>query len=219
MEVVAMRVQTCIDVAETSQIGEVRRAALRIAEPLKMSEVRRGEIAIVATELATNLVRYARNGRVLLQMLTLASGNCIELVAIDSGPGMTDLYRCMQDGVSGGGRSGTGLGAVRRLSDVFDAYSTPGTGTAVLSRIHADGWVWSQRVRYAVGAVSIPAPHELLCGDTWRVTENAGQVAVMVADGLGHGPHAAEAADRAGTVFDQDSSTELADFFLRAHRA
>jgi anti-sigma regulatory factor (Ser/Thr protein kinase) len=214
-----MQLQVCIEVVETSQIGEVRRAALRIAERLRMSAVRRGDVAIVATELATNLVRYAQNGRVLLQPLAFPSGDCIELIAIDSGPGMTDIYRCMRDGFSTGGTSGTGLGAVRRLSDEFDAYSTPAQGTAVASRIHADGWGSQIHVRCAVGAVSLPAPHERVCGDTWRLTEKAGQVAVLVADGLGHGPEAAEAANRAGTVFAEDPFCECAEFFQRAHRA
>jgi anti-sigma regulatory factor (Ser/Thr protein kinase) len=197
----------------------VRRTALRIAQPLTLSEVRRADVAIVATELATNLVRYAEKGRVLVQTLAFAAGDCIELVAIDSGPGMTDIYRCMQDGFSTGGTSGTGFGAVRRLSDEFDAYSTPGQGTVVASRIHVDGWGSHNDGRYAVGAVSIPAPHERLCGDAWRVTENAGRVAVLVADGLGHGPHAADAADRAATVFDDDPYGEFPHFFQRAHRA
>ena len=203
---------------DASQVGATRRAAIRMADDLRLSEARRGDVAIIATELATNLVRYARQGRLLLQTLSSASGSCLELVAVDSGPGMVDLHRCMQDGVSSGGTSGTGLGAVRRLSDEFDAHSTPGRGTVVVSRVRAAGWV-SSNERYAIGAVSIPAPGESVCGDTWRISQKTGEIGVMVADGLGHGPDAAGAAVRAGETFDEHPFDACGSFFARAHRA
>src|SRR5215213_4177194 len=114
-----MRSFRWLDVVEASQVGETRRAAVQATNPLTMSDTRRGEVAIVATELATNLVRHAQHGRLLLQTLDLRSETCVELVAIDSGPGMADLHRCLRDGVSTGDTLGTGLGAVRRLSDEF----------------------------------------------------------------------------------------------------
>src|SRR3954462_5330081 len=96
--------------------GEGRRAAARPAEAAGLGETRRGEVAIIATELANNLARYGRDGRMLLQTSPTAAGPAVEIIALDAGPGMEDVRRCMEDGFSTGGTPGTGLGAVRRLS-------------------------------------------------------------------------------------------------------
>jgi serine/threonine protein phosphatase PrpC len=72
---------------------------------------------------------------------------------------------------------------------------------------------------YQWAAVSTPAPNELVCGDAWRVLERDGEIALLVADGLGHGPLAAEAADRAVEVFAAGAFDPPSLFFERAHRA
>jgi hypothetical protein len=140
------------------------------------------------------------------------------MLAVDSGPGIGDVQRSMQDGVSTGGTPGTGLGAVRRLSDEFDIFSSVGQGTLVLSCVGANGkkpapgpYHWS--------ALSTPAPRETVCGDTWRIAEHGGALSVMIADGLGHGPLAAEAANRAGGLFDSQANVQPAEFCQRAHQA
>lgn len=208
--------QLCIPVADPSQVGEVRRAAARMAQTLPLSESRRADVSIVATELATNLLRHARDGRILIQSMDRDGGSCLELLSIDSGPGVVDLQRCLQDGFSTVGTPGNGLGAIRRLSDEFDIHSVPGRGTVLLARIATPA---AQKREYEVGAVSLPAPGEQACGDTWRCTERERRIAVMVADGLGHGPEAAVAADRARGVFDADAFTTPALFYQHAHRS
>ena len=213
-----MTAHTSVPVSEPSQVGEARRAAVRMADDAGLSETESGTVAVVVTELATNLSKFARDGRVLLQVLCRPSGPCVEVLAIDAGPGMTDVARCLRDGYSTSGTPGTGLGAVRRMATEFDIYSRPGKGTVVLARVGgacgqalASGFQWA--------AVSAPAPHELVCGDAWRVVERDGEIALMVADGLGHGPLAAEAADRAGDVFAADGFDAPGIFCERAHRA
>jgi anti-sigma regulatory factor (Ser/Thr protein kinase) len=214
---VTMTPQACIPVHEVSQVGEARRMATRMAQSIGLSETRQAEAAIVATELATNLVRHAGNGRMLVQTLRAPAGDCVEFLAIDSGPGIADLHRCMRDGFSSKGTAGTGLGAIRRLSREFDAYSTPGKGTAVLARIMADDRI--PHGPFAHGAVSIPAPHESVCGDAWSVRENDGCLAVMVADGLGHGALAAEAARRAIVAFTTDPFADAGRILENAHQS
>ena len=125
-----------IPVSDVSQVGQVRRAATRMADEAGLPEVKRGEAAIVATELATNLARYGRDGRVILQVST-ESGMGLEVMTIDGGPGMADVQKCLQDGFSTGGTPGNGLGAVRRLAAEFDLYSLPGKGTVVFARVAA----------------------------------------------------------------------------------
>lgn len=214
-----MAAQTCIEVIDQSQVGEARRAAVKAAQAADMNDTRCGEVAIVATELATNLVRYAEHGRLLIQPLTTGSSVLVELLAIDSGPGIANISRCLSDGYSSGGTPGTGLGAVRRLSAEFDAYSTPGRGTVMMARLRASTPDIATRARFSIGAVSVPAPGEVVCGDAWRLAEKGDELAIMVADGLGHGPHAAEAAARVSNAFAEDPFSGTDVFFQRAHHA
>jgi len=210
--------QLCVPVVEATQVGEARRAATKIAQDAGFSEVRSGEVAIVATELATNLSRYGQDGRLLVQSLTAGGGSFVELLAVDRGPGVADLQRCLRDGFSSGGTAGAGLGAVRRLSATFDIHSTPGAGTVVLSRVagHEEA---AFDAMFEWGAISTAALHEHVCGDAWRIVERDGAIAVMVADGLGHGPLAAEAALLAATAFEEHAFDDPAAFFAHAQSA
>lgn len=208
--------QRCLPLTETSEIGDARRTTLRIADQAGFSEVRRGEIAIVVTELATNLIRHAVDGRLFVQRLCSSGAEWLELLAVDRGPGMADVQRCLQDGYSTAGTPGNGFGAIRRLSDEFDVFSTETKGTVVLSRFRIDGECAPSL--FAVGATSQPAPNEEACGDIWRVAVHGDDVAVMVADGLGHGSAAAEAAEEAASVFETDPFLDDAAFYQRLHR-
>ena len=102
-----------------------------MAESANLGEQACGEVAIVATEMATNLVRYGRRGQLFVKTVNEGGSTLVELLAVDSGAGMTDVQRSLQDGVSTGGTPGTGLGAIRRLSQQFDIFSTPGKGTTI----------------------------------------------------------------------------------------
>lgn len=212
-----MSAQVFVPVAEKSQVGEARRAAVRVAEGAGLSETDCGKVAIVVTELANNLARYARQGRIFVQALPMvARRTAIEIVSIDRGPGMADVDRCLEDGFSTGGTPGNGLGAVRRLSDEFDIDSGTESGTVILSRI-GSGLAIGVGRRFQWAAVSVPAPRETVCGDTWRVEEREDEIRVMIADGLGHGPLAREAAEAAGVSFDDSPSGGPKAFLQMAH--
>ena len=209
-------VQVCIPVSDPSQVGEVRRAVSRMAQTLPLSPSRRGDAAIVATELATNLMRHARDGRMLLQVMSHGVSRWLELLSVDGGPGMTDVQRCLQDGYSTVGTPGNGLGAVKRLADEFDVHSMPGKGTVIVARIATST---APSTVFTVGAVCLPFPGEDVCGDTWRSVEREQEIAVIVADGLGHGPEAAVAARLAGGAFEDEPFGTPEQFYQLAHRS
>jgi len=199
-------------IEDESQIGEARRDAQRLAMAYGLDATLTGRVAIAATELATNLIRHARGGEMLMQPLVAAGAEVIELLAIDRGRGMSDVERCLNDGYSTGGTAGTGLGAVRRLSCEFDIYSVPGEGTVVMSRIGA-----SPASRF--GAISIPLKGETECGDGWALAQEAATTCLMVVDGLGHGSFAALAAESALEGFAAAPSETPRAAIERAHRA
>lgn len=212
--------QLKVSVNDASQIGEARRAAIRLATTAGADETRAGKFAIVTTELATNLVRHAKGGELLFQVLDFLPGAALEVIAIDKGPGMASVEQCMSDGYSTGGTNGNGLGAVSRQSNEFDIYSSPGHGTVVMSRIWVDrfaAWETADKHRAACGMVCMPHPHEIECGDTWRVSLSADRCSCIVADGLGHGVQAAEAAQAAARAFEGEPLDAPASILQKAN--
>jgi anti-sigma regulatory factor (Ser/Thr protein kinase) len=199
-------------IEDASQIGEARRDAQRLAMAYGLDATLTGRVAIAASELATNLIRHGGGGELLMQPLKAGPGETIELLAIDRGRGMSDIKRCLNDGYSTGGTSGTGLGAIKRLSCEFDIHSVPGEGTVVMSRI---GPVPAARL----GAISIPLKGEIECGDSWALAEDGDSISLLVVDGLGHGSFAATAAEAAQVSFAAAPSEPPRAVMERAHRA
>lgn len=211
------------DVHEPSQVGEVRREAVALAASLGFDDVAAGRVALVATELGTNLVKHARQGRLLLGAVAGDDGAPqVELLSLDHGPGMPDVARSMADGYSTSGTMGGGLGAVRRLAQVFDVYSRVPDGTVIAARLDARSGAPSG-VRPAsgleIGAVMLCAPGETVCGDAWALVHEGERVTLLVADGLGHGPVAAEAAQAAVQGFARHSDLGPAALIERLHPA
>lgn len=195
-----------IPVGDLSRVGEARRAADAVARSCGLDEERRAVVGIVVTEAATNLAKHARDGYVLLRDTSPHGYPGVEMVAYDCGPGMADLSRFFTDGYSTSGTAGQGLGAMRRQADVLDVYSLPGQGTVVVARVFAPAAVSrpAERARPAivdVGVVCLALEGESACGDGWCVEQTADRAMVLLVDGLGHGPNAAQAADVAIETF------------------
>lgn len=194
-----MTVTRAVPVEEPSQVAHARRMGAAIAADVRLDAERAGRLALVVTESGTNLLRHAGGGQILLQPANGHRAAAVEVLALDRGPGMTNVDRCMQDGYSSVGGAGSGLGAMRRLSSVFDVYSRPGHGTAILSRVGET----AERARVAVNGVCVAARGEEACGDAWEEEPRVDGVTILVVDGLGHGPGAAEAAAAAVAAFRQ----------------
>ena len=109
-------VNTAIPVTDTSQIGEARRAALVAGDRAALSSDELGRLGLIVTEAATNLARHARDGMIVLRNVGSGGNAGVEVVALDRGPGITDLAQAMEDGFSTAGTPGKGLGAIRRLA-------------------------------------------------------------------------------------------------------
>jgi serine phosphatase RsbU (regulator of sigma subunit) len=103
------------------------------------------------------------------------------------------------------------------LSSEFDIYSKPPGGTVVMSRIRSTDS--RPRSPTEFSAINVPAPDETECGDAWYIWSAEGRLSAMVADGLGHGPLAAIAADRALQVISEGSFDSPATYLEAAHHA
>lgn len=205
-----------VPVTEPSQVGEARRVAAAMAAAAGLDEDARARVALVATEAATNIAKHGAQGELLVRTLATEPAG-IEILALDRGQGIGDVARALHDGFSTAGTSGTGLGAIRRQADGFDIYSSPGAGTAIVARI------WSRRARpaqrLAVAGVSIAKHREDRCGDAWSVVERERDTLVMVADGLGHGELAADAASEMVRIFRGQAARAPREILEVAHIA
>lgn len=200
MEIDLNRQSLAIAVREHHDVGDARRQTLHAGLRMGFNEVVNGRVGIIATELAGNLVKHAGGGTVVLRAV---DGTGLEIMSLDDGPGM-DVQRCMEDGYSTAGSPGTGLGAVKRLATTLDTYSLAGKGCVLVARVWPAN---APEATYDIGAICLPVAGERLCGDAWMVQPFRDGLNIVMSDGLGHGPIAAQASDVALGVFAQRAET------------
>ena len=230
-----MREINSIEIKDEAHVGTARRAVHRFASNLGFEETALSEIDIVVQEIGTNAARYATSSGWLHYTTPLGAGVGVELFYWDAGPGIYDLDRAIRDGVSTSGSLGAGLGAIRRLMDEFDVYSTLPTtsrlshasrrtshGTVMLTRKwlkedgdEAPGGEEAQRY----GVWSRPHPGEEKNGDAYFIRTHGRQTLLAVIDGLGHGPGAKQAADVAIDQLDDWTGEPLDEILPALHNA
>jgi anti-sigma regulatory factor (Ser/Thr protein kinase) len=194
--------QAHFHIREASSVAEARRKVTSLARAVGFDESAAGRVALVVTEAGTNLVKHALEGQLLARVFDRGGVTVVEVLALDQGPGIADISESLRDGYSTAGSPGTGLGAIKRLSDDFDIYSAPGKGVALVAQL------WSRRLSSVnrlepleIGAVCLPFPGESACGDAWAVEWRNDHCVILVVDGLGHGADAAAAAMAAVGAF------------------
>ncbi|HYK11333.1 MAG TPA: anti-sigma regulatory factor [Gemmatimonadales bacterium] len=117
-------IQADVDVVQTRQQGR------NLAADAGFSAGDQTVIAAAISEIARNILMYAKRGEIELRAVTQAERAGIIIIARDSGPGIKDIQRALQDGYSTSGGLGLGLPGARRLMDEFEVISN-GNGTTV----------------------------------------------------------------------------------------
>ena len=209
------REQIAVPISENTHISEARRAAVRLAQQLGFDLTAEGNLAIVATELARNVLLHGEGGDVVLQPVEHTDVPAVDVIALDKGRGIADMGLALQDGYSSAGTPGTGFGAVQRLASKYAVYTAPAQGTAILARVHAGGkreFGWPD-----VGSVCVPVAGESLSGDAWDYHDESARRVVIVADGLGHGAAASDAAQEALAAFRANVHRHPVEMIEAAH--
>lgn len=197
-----------VPVRNPTDVATARRRTVGLASGLGYNETQAGRVAIVVTELAQNLLRHGGGGEILVDA-DRHRPTGLEILALDRGPGMADVAACSRDGYSTGGTSGNGLGAIKRLAHDVMIHSAIGIGTAVLVRMGQEialGSNPNQGTDHAstrtTALLCVAKPGETVCGDTPAIVMRSdGTIGILLADGLGHGPHAAAASQEAARLF------------------
>lgn len=208
--------QTAHHIGELSEVSSARRAGNALSLKLGFDETQSGRLALLITEAGTNIGKHAKLGQMFIRPISCNGLNGIEVIAVDSGPGMINPSQNFEDGHSTTGTYGVGLGAIRRLAHEVDIYSEVGKGTVLLMVI----WKTEAGVptkQWQVGSMCVPLASEAVCGDSWVAVDSQHFLTVLVADGLGHGPDAAEASLRAVSVLEQHSQNLPSEILQKSH--
>ncbi|MFE6618028.1 ATP-binding SpoIIE family protein phosphatase [Streptomyces sp. NPDC057740] len=220
-----------VPVHDSTRVRDVRVAAAAAARHAGLAEDRVAAAELVTTELATNLLKHAGGGRILLDLVgpsAPAYGDerdaLVQIVAVDHGPGMPDTTVALRDGYSTTATLGAGLGTCLRTADDFGLHSAPGRGTIVMARIGFRTHPDTTGPRPAplpvrAGGVNIPLAGGEFSGDAWVCVRTADRVTLLLADGLGHGPLAARASCAAVEELRQVPHLPPADLLRRLDSA
>jgi anti-sigma regulatory factor (Ser/Thr protein kinase) len=184
-----------VPVHDPSRLGEVRAVVGRAARLGGLDGARLASAELVATELATNLLKHAGGGRLLVEPRPGGAAG-VQLLSVDHGPGIADVTAALRDGFTTSSSLGTGLGACQRAADVFELYSRPGRGTVALAQLHAPDQPDQPDQPCRSGGVHVALAGEE-SGDAWTGRWDGGRLTLLLADGLGHGPEAALASSAA----------------------
>ena len=205
---------------EPSQVGEVRRAATTLAGQLGFGATEAGKVALVATEASNNLVKHGGGGECFSAPWRRTASPASKYWPSTADRACRTWAVCLRDGYSTAGTPGTGLGAIVRLSSNSRHPFRVSGGTALLARL------WSQplppgrtRTGLEVSAVSLPYPGESVCGDAWAFEQVSDRGLFLVADGLGHGPLAADAGRDAVRIFRANLHLPLGEIVQAADAA
>ncbi|UPG86417.1 ATP-binding protein [Luteibacter aegosomatis] len=212
--IVAGQPTLIVPVEDTTQIGQARRSATKAALEAGFDEADTGRVALVTTELSTNVLRHAGRGEIHVAIVPGRDTQGVQVVAVDRGPGF-DFAVCLTDGHSTAGSRGEGLGAIRRQSQVMDAHADH-RGSVVLSRMYPRGTAQAD-IRF--GATQQALAGEPICGDGWAMALSDSAQGVLLVDGLGHGPAAHRAAAACVEAYVADHDGDPVEVMARLNAA
>jgi RNA polymerase sigma factor (sigma-70 family) len=122
--------QDIIRIQRDADVVAARKKARELATQLRFSRTDLTLIATAVSEIARNIVRFAGNGQIFLELLDEPRPG-IRIVARDTGPGIADVDQALSDGYSTYNGLGLGLPGARRLMDEFTISSEIDVGTTV----------------------------------------------------------------------------------------
>jgi anti-sigma regulatory factor (Ser/Thr protein kinase) len=193
---------------DVASVSEARDRVREVGQAQRLPEVAIASLVTVASELAQNHLRHAQRGAIAVRAVDGPAGAGVEVVAVDEGPGIALPARALTGGASSVGGLGIGLAAVFELADEVDVDVRLDEGTCVRARKFAARPETRSR---QLGVFGRALAGEPVSGDDAAfVRRPDGRLLLFLADGLGHGPEARQAASAAidGALRDPDASPD-----------
>jgi serine/threonine-protein kinase RsbT len=123
--------ETVVPINTDTDVVAARQKGRELATVLGFVSTDSTLLATAISELARNIIRYAKKGEILIASVQSGDRVGITVVARDNGPGIANVSLAMQDGFSTSGGLGLGLPGVKRLMDEFHLISDANSGTKV----------------------------------------------------------------------------------------
>ena len=123
--------ETRVRINSDQDIVVARQKGRSLAVALGFSSGDATLLATAISELARNIVSYAKTGDIVLKIIHGSANSGIQIVARDNGPGIPDVQQALRDGFSTSGSLCLGLPGVMRLVDEFHIASVESQGTTV----------------------------------------------------------------------------------------
>lgn len=203
-----------------SEVIVVRRSGKELASSLGFDDKAAEMIAIVCSELGTNLVKHAGKGTLRIEPIKEGGRVGILIESKDKGPGIRDAEGAIADGFSTAGSLGYGLGTVNRIMDELEIASSEASGTIVTGKMFIrDDELHSLKSPLDIGVASRQCPHMHVNGDAFIVKHWEGHTLVAVIDGVGHGQYAHRAAQSAKRYVEDHVRQSIEGIFSGTSRA
>ncbi|GAA5207712.1 SpoIIE family protein phosphatase [Streptomyces thinghirensis] len=193
-----------VPVHDTTRVRDVRVAAEAACARAGLDSQRTAVGALVATELATNLLKHAGGGRIVINLaqdpdIDEGTSSWVQVTSLDHGPGIPDVEAALRDGCTTVPASlGAGLGTCLRVSNTFDLHSRRGQGTVAVARVGPAPAARARTLRpgrgVRAGGINVSLAQDEYSGDAFGCVRSGSRLTLMLADGLGHGIRAAQAA-------------------------
>lgn len=123
-----------VAIASDKDVVQARQTGRELAARAGFSSGDQTVIAAAISEIARNVLMYARHGEILISVVANGDHSGVMIVARDEGPGIPDIERALRDGYSTSGGLGLGLPGAKRLMDEFEIVSAQMQGTTVTMR-------------------------------------------------------------------------------------
>ena len=205
----------CIEVSHLSDIIKSRQMVKDISRRIGFEEQIQDELVLVASELASNIVKYAKFGKLIITPLIEDSKKGIQIESLDKGIGINNVEESLKDGYSTSNSLGYGLGTVNRIMDeLIILPNENGIGTRIICKL------WIQEKKNPIyscplefGVASRPYGLFKQNGDAFIIKQMNEEVLIGVIDGLGHGPLAHIAAQEARNYVEKHHNQPLKSIF------
>ncbi|MBD0844708.1 ATP-binding SpoIIE family protein phosphatase [Streptomyces sp. TRM68416] len=216
-----------VPVHDPTRVRDARVAAEAASALAGLGERRTAAAALVASELATNLLKHAGGGQLLVDVVApplprspRPGAGVVQIAAIDRGPGLDDVPGALSDGFSTAASLGAGLGTCRRAADTFDLHGAPGRGTVAVARIgDLAGPGTPAGASARAGGITVPFAGADCSGDAWTWARSHTRLSLVLADGLGRGPEAAAASGVAVQAVHRSAHLAPAELLRQAEDA
>ncbi len=205
-----------IEITHASDVYIAREAVKNIALEIGFAHKPCGELELVVTELATNLVKHAQFGSLTIKSTSFDGCGGIQIETYDKGPGIQNVDQAMCDGYSSIGSFGYGLGTINRIVDEFVISSKSGennTTYMLCKKWLPDETSGNKSCPLTFGIASRAHPQCSVNGDAFVVKKGNKAALVAVIDGLGHGQLAHLASQKARSYIENHFEQPLLKIF------